>query len=100
MTVFSLPSFDDDLGEDIAALRHTVASFAAAELAPRAAEIDQTNTFPRDLWPKLGDLGLLGITVEEEYGGSGMGYLAHVVAMEEISKKPEVIVVISRLSAE
>ena len=86
MTVFSLPSFDDDLGEDIAALRHTVASFASAEIAPRAAEIDQTNTFPRDLWPKLGDLGLLGITVEEEYGGSGMGYLAHVVAMEEISR--------------
>jgi len=86
MTLFSLPSFDDDLGEDIAALRHTVASFASAEIAPRAAEIDQTNTFPRDLWPKLGDLGLLGITVEEEYGGSGMGYLAHVVAMEEISR--------------
>src|SRR6202007_3346507 len=68
------------------AIRETVHSFASNEIAPRAAEIDKTNQFPIDLWPKLGALGLHGITVEEEYGGSGLGYLEHCVAMEEISR--------------
>ena len=75
-----------DHGEDIAMLRDSVRGFAAKEIAPRAAEIDSTNQFPPDLWPKLGSLGVLGITVEEAYGGTAMGYLAHVVAMEEISR--------------
>ena len=75
-----------DLGETADAIRETVERFSANDIAPRADEIDKTNQFPRDLWPKLGDLGLLGITVEEEYGGSGLGYLEHVVAMEEISR--------------
>jgi isovaleryl-CoA dehydrogenase len=74
------------LGDTTDTLRHSVQSFAAKEIAPCAAEIDRTNEFPMDLWGKLGELGLLGITVEEEYGGSGMGYLAHIVAMEEISR--------------
>ena len=78
--------FDFGLGEDIDLLRETVRSFAVAAIAPRAAEIDRDNTFPRDLWPRLGELGLLGITVEPEFGGTGLGYLAHVVAMEEISR--------------
>ncbi len=78
--------FDFGLGEDIDLLRESVAAFAADRIAPRAAEIDESNEFPRDLWPELGELGLLGITVEEEYGGSTLGYLAHVVAMEEISR--------------
>jgi isovaleryl-CoA dehydrogenase len=78
--------FDFGLGEDIDLLRESVAAFAADRIAPRAARIDESNEFPRDLWPELGDLGLLGITVEEEYGGSALGYLAHVVAMEEISR--------------
>ena len=78
--------FDFGLGEDIDLLRESVAAFAADRIAPRAAGIDETNEFPRDLWPELGELGLLGITVEEEYGGSALGYLAHVVAMEEISR--------------
>ena len=80
------PTLDFDLGDEINMLRDAVAEFAAAEIAPRAAEIDQNNEFPQDLWPKLGEMGLLGITVSEEYGGSGMGYLAHMVAMEEISR--------------
>jgi isovaleryl-CoA dehydrogenase len=78
--------FDFGLGEDIDLLRESVAAFASDRIAPRAADIDESNEFPRDLWPELGELGLLGITVEEDYGGSGLGYLAHVVAMEEISR--------------
>jgi len=78
--------FDFGLGEDLDLLRESVAAFAADRIAPRAAEIDAGNEFPRDLWPELGELGLLGITVEEEYGGSALGYLAHVLAMEEISR--------------
>lgn len=74
------------LGETIDMLRDQVRAFVDAELAPRAAEIDATNTFPMDMWKKFGEMGLLGITVPEEYGGAGMGYLAHVVAMEEISR--------------
>ena len=75
-----------DLGETMDMLRDTVRAFAAEEIAPRAADIDHQNVFPIDLWRKFGDLGLLGITVEEEYGGSGLGYLAHVIAVEEISR--------------
>ena len=81
-----LPGLTFDHGEDIAALRDTVQQFAQAEIAPRAGEIDRSDQFPMDLWPKLGALGVLGITVDEEYGGTGMGYLAHIVAMEEISR--------------
>jgi isovaleryl-CoA dehydrogenase len=80
------PSLDFDLGEDIDMLREAVYQFAQTEIAPRAAQIDRDNLFPEDLWMKMGDLGLLGITVEEEYGGSNLGYLAHCVAMEEISR--------------
>ena len=81
-----LPSLNFDLGETADMLRDTVMSFASESIAPRAAEIDRSNEFPRDLWPELGKLGLHGITVEEEYGGAGMGYLEHVVAMEEVSR--------------
>src|SRR5271169_2884025 len=81
-----MPSLDFGLGETVDMLRQQVASFAAAEIAPRAAEIDRSNSFPADLWPKLGAMGLLGITVEEELGGAGLGYLAHCVAMEEVSR--------------
>ncbi|MBA4210365.1 MAG: acyl-CoA dehydrogenase [Parvibaculum sp.] len=80
------PSLDFDLGETADMIRDTVRAFTADKIAPRAAEIDRTNEFPRDLWPQLGELGLLGITVEEEFGGAGLGYLEHVVAMEEISR--------------
>ncbi|RJG04486.1 isovaleryl-CoA dehydrogenase [Noviherbaspirillum sedimenti] len=80
------PSLSFDHGEDIAALREAVQQFAQAEIAPRATEIDHSDQFPMDLWKKFGDLGLLGITVEEEYGGSAMGYLAHIIALEEISR--------------
>jgi isovaleryl-CoA dehydrogenase len=80
------PALDFDLGAEIDQLRDTVRAFADDEIAPLAAEIDRTDKFPRQLWPKMGALGLHGITVEEEYGGTGMGYLAHVVAMEEVSR--------------
>jgi len=82
----SLPPFDFDLGETAEMLRESVADFAAAEVAPIAADIDRDNEFPRALWNKMGDMGLLGITVEEEYGGAGMGYVEHVVAVEEMSR--------------
>jgi isovaleryl-CoA dehydrogenase len=82
----SWPALNFDLGADIDMLRDTVAAFCAAELAPRAAAIDRENNFPADLWRKFGELGLLGMTVAEQYGGSGMGYLAHAVAMEEVSR--------------
>ena len=77
---------DHSLGETIDLIRDTVQQFSSQEIAPRAEEIDRTDAFPRDLWPRFGDLGLLGITVSEEYGGAGLGYLAHAVTMEEISR--------------
>jgi isovaleryl-CoA dehydrogenase len=82
----NIPSIDFDLGEDITMLRDTVRAFVEAEVAPRAADIEQANLFPADLWKRLGDLGLLGLTAPEQYGGSNMGYLAHIVAMEEVSR--------------
>src|ERR1700756_5372114 len=82
----SLPGLDFGLGSDIEMLRDTVRDFAQEKIAPRAGEIDSSNSFPRDLWPELGKLGVLGITVEEEWGGAGLGYLEHCVAMEEISR--------------
>jgi isovaleryl-CoA dehydrogenase len=81
-----LRSLNFALGETADAIRETVDRFTAANITPRAQEIDKTNSFPRDLWPKLGELGLLGLTVEEEYGGAGLGYLEHSIAMEEISR--------------
>ncbi len=81
-----MQDFDFGLGEDIDLLRETVRGFAATEVAPRADAIDRENLFPRDLWPRLGQLGLLGITVDPEFGGAGLGYLAHVLAMEELSR--------------
>ncbi len=80
------PGLDHSLGETIDLVRDTVRQFSSQEITPRAEEIDRTDAFPRDLWPRLGDLGLLGITVSEEYGGAGLGYLAHAVTMEEISR--------------
>jgi len=80
------PSLNFDLGETADQLRASVRGFTADEVAPLAADIDRSNEFPRQLWPKLGEMGLLGITVEEEYGGSGLGYLEHCIAMEEISR--------------
>src|SRR5574343_1919124 len=82
----NIPSLDFGLGEDINMLRDAVKAFADAEIAPRAAEIDRANEFPADLWKKFGDMGLLGMTAGEEYGGTNMGYLAHIVALEEISR--------------
>ena len=82
----NFPGLDFQLGEDVEALRDTVRAFADAEIAPRAAEIDRSDQFPMDLWRKMGQLGVLGITVPEEFGGANMGYVAHMVAMEEISR--------------
>ena len=82
----SLPGLDFQLGDDINALRDAVRDFAQAEIAPRAAEIDASDQFPMDLWQKMGALGVLGVTVSQAYGGAGMGYLAHMIAMEEISR--------------
>ncbi|HET6518662.1 MAG TPA: isovaleryl-CoA dehydrogenase [Geminicoccaceae bacterium] len=86
MAQFTSPSLDFELGETADMIRATVAAFAAEHIAPQAEEIDRSNRFPRELWPRLGELGLLGLTVEEEYGGSGLGYLEHVVVMEEVSR--------------
>src|SRR5215212_11678637 len=84
--MLEFPSLSFNHGETSDLLRSTVQQFAADEIAPRAEAIDRTNTFPHDLWRKMGDVGVLGITVEEEYGGTAMGYLAHCIAMEEISR--------------
>ena len=84
--MLNFPSLNFHLGETIDMLRATVQQFAADDIAPRAADIDRENRFPAELWRRMGDIGLLGITVEEEYGGTAMGYLAHVIAMEEISR--------------
>ncbi len=81
-----VPGLNFDLGDEVDALRDAVRDFAQTEIAPRAAEIDRSDQFPMDLWPKMGALGVLGITVVEEYGGADMGYLAHMIAMEEISR--------------
>src|SRR5580704_13606185 len=81
-----LAALDFDLGAEIDMLRQSVRGFAEDRIAPIAAEIDRSDRFPAELWPEMGALGLLGITVEEEYGGAGMGYLAHAVAMEEVSR--------------
>src|SRR5471030_3124028 len=80
------PTLEFGLGETADAIRDTTARFAADKIAPIAAHIDETNTFPRELWPQMGELGLHGVTVEEEFGGLGLGYLEHVVAMEEVSR--------------
>src|SRR5258708_24292610 len=84
--------FNFDLGETADAIRDTVHDFASNEIAPRAAEIDRSNQFPRDLWPKLGALGLHGITVEEDYVGSGLGYLEHCIPVEGVSRPAAAVV--------
>ena len=84
--MLTIPGLQFDLGEDIAMLRDSLQNFVSAEITPRAGEVDRTDQFPMDLWRKFGDLGVLGMTVPEEYGGSDLGYLAHIVAMEEISR--------------
>lgn len=84
--MYELPGLNFNLGDDIDALRDAVANFSQAEIAPRAGDIDKTDQFPMDLWKKMGSLGVLGITVAEQYGGANMGYLAHMIAMEEISR--------------
>ncbi len=84
--MLNLPGLQFDLGEDVAMLRDSLQQFVAAEISPRAGEIDRTDQFPMDLWRKLGELGVHGITVPEQYGGTDLGYLAHIVAMEEISR--------------
>ena len=86
MIANAMRPFNFDLGETADAIRQSVFDFSQQEIAPRAAEIDRDNEFPRDLWPKMGALGLHGLTVEEEYGGSGLGYLEHCIAMEEVSR--------------
>ncbi|MBL4615680.1 MAG: isovaleryl-CoA dehydrogenase [Magnetovibrio sp.] len=86
MTFSNSHSLDFDLGETIHLLRESVSAFALSEIAPRAYDIDKDDIFPRDLWPKLGELGLLGITIPPEYGGAGMGYLENVIAMEELGR--------------
>ena len=81
-----VPGLDFGLGDEADLIRDSVMRFASDEIAPRAAAIDETNEFPADLWPKMGGLGILGVTVEEEYGGVGLGYAEHCVAMEEVSR--------------
>ena len=79
-------TLDDGLSEELNALREAVRAFAVKEIAPRASQIDREDQFPMDLWRKMGDMGLLGVTASPEYGGAGMGYLAHMIVMEEISR--------------
>ena len=86
MIANAMRPFNFDLGETADAIRQTVFDFSQQEIAPRAADIDRDNEFPRDLWPKMGALGLHGLTVEEDYGGAGLGYLEHCIAMEEVSR--------------
>ena len=85
MSVFDRCDFDFGLGEELDEVRNQVRRFARERIAPRAEEIDRSNEFPRDLWPQLGEAGLLGITVPERWGGANLGYLAHILCMEEIS---------------
>src|SRR5262245_26858584 len=86
MSLFDRCDFDFGLGEELDEVRNHVRRFARERIAPRAEEIDRSNEFPRDLWPELGEAGLLGITIPVEYGGAALGYLAHIIAMEEISR--------------